>query len=58
MSDQDTNRESNGNDIGPLIRLAKQESKVPEVREARVRAAARERWTQHTEQRRRRRVLG
>lgn len=57
MNKQNTTRESSGNDIGPLIRLAKQDSKVPEARAARVRAAAREQWTKQTEQRRRRKVF-
>jgi hypothetical protein len=57
MNKQNTTRESSGNGIGKLIRLAKQDSKVPEERAARVRAAAREQWTKQTEQRRRRRVF-
>ena len=57
MNDQDPNRGPNGDDIGTLIRLAKQDSKVPEARAARVRAAAREQWTLETEQRRRRRLF-
>jgi len=53
MNEQKPDRD----DIGTLIRLAKQESKIPTERAERVRAAAREKWVQETGRRRRSRVF-
>ena len=57
MNDQNSNRGPNQDDIGTLIRLAKQDSKIPAARAARVRAAAREQWNNETERQRRRRLF-
>ncbi len=58
MNDQDPDRAQDRDDIGTLIRLAEQDSKIPTARAARVGEAAHEQWTQEIERRRRRRRVG